>query len=70
MRFEELMEYAREQGKAQESRNTLIDLLEQYGKLPAKLRKTIEEENNLEKLRDWIRLAAKSDSIEEFMSRI
>ncbi|MCM1468177.1 MAG: Rpn family recombination-promoting nuclease/putative transposase [Alistipes sp.] len=93
MRFEELMEYAREQGreqgkelgkelgreegrgqgkaqgKVEESRNILIDILEQYGKFPEELRKTIEEENDLEKLRSWIRLAAKSDSIEEFMSK-
>lgn len=77
MKFEEIMQYNREQGEQigiakgelTAKRQAILDVLEIYGTIPEDLRKRIESENNLLKLTDWHILAVKSGSIEGFQKR-
>ena len=48
----------------------MIDLLEMYGEVPAELKKALEEEGDLEKLKEWIGLAAKVRSVSEFTDKM
>lgn len=57
-----------EQGIAQGKAEDILELLEECGEIPKDLRKTILEETDLERLRAWLKLSAKADSIEEFRS--
>lgn len=77
MKFEEIMQYNREQGEQigiakgelTAKRQAILDVLEIYGTIPEDLRKRIESENDLLKLTDWHILAVKSGSIEGFQKR-
>lgn len=94
MRFDELMAYARQEGKEEgreEGREeglkeglekglekgqerghkqAIVELLEMYGEIPAEFRQMLESEKSTEKLRDWIRLVAKVQSVSEFMDKM
>lgn len=94
MRFDELMEYAKEegmrrgieegiekgmqqgleqgleQGMKQERQQTLFELLEMQGTVSEELRALLESEHDVEKLRKWCRLAAKVQSVAEFMDKM
>lgn len=54
------------QGKAEDT----LELLEETGDVPETLRKKIMAEKDLEVLKRWLKLAAKTDSIEEFEKRM
>ena len=47
--------------------HSILELLDEYGVIPEELRQSILQESNLETLRKWHKLAAKVDSIEEFV---
>ena len=47
-----------------------IDLLEEYGPIPKELSDRINQENNLDTLKKWLKLSAKVSSIEEFVSQM
>lgn len=51
-----------EEGKAE----SILEILDALGEIPESLRKTIYEQQNLEVLKNWLRLAAKVNTIEEF----
>lgn len=78
MRFDELMEYAKEKGweegmeKGMEKgrRQTLIELLELYGEVPEELEMRLQNEEDVEKLRQWCLLAAKVQSVAEFIDKM
>ncbi|MDE7319346.1 MAG: hypothetical protein K2N46_06415 [Lachnospiraceae bacterium] len=55
-----------EEGAQKERAEAVLELLEEYGTVPDELRKKISSEVNLELLRRWHKIAAKSTSIEEF----
>ena len=48
----------------------ILDILEDKCQLPADLRSRIEDEKNLQTLTRWLKLAAKADSLEEFLSQM
>ena len=48
----------------------LLELLEELSAVPEKLRETIMEETDLSTLKRWLKLAAKSSSIEQFMENM
>lgn len=78
MKFDELMEYAkekgleegREKGREEGRRQTLLELLEMHGTVPEELRVIFENESDENQLSIWCRLAAKVQSISEFMDKM
>lgn len=44
----------------------ILSLLEDYGKIPLKMRETISAETDMDVLKQWLKAAAKADSLEEF----
>ena len=58
----------REEGRAEGARLSLCTILECKGRIPDMFRKQIETEQNLEVLRNWLVLAAKSDTMEAFLT--
>jgi len=44
-------------------------LLEEYGPLPKTWKRKIEQEENIESLNQWLKLAATAGSIEEFIRK-
>lgn len=54
-------------GKAEGKAEFIIELLEEYGKIPDKLKKRIYAQNDLLLLSNWHKIAAHVNSIEEFI---
>ena len=48
----------------------ILDLLEELGKIPEELRNKIMGEKDLETLKKWHKLAAKAESMEEFLEKM
>ena len=61
-----LIEEGIERGKAE----ALLELLEESGDIPNEIRQKILAEKDLETLKKWIKLAAKSESIQQFLINI
>ena len=53
-------------GKAED----ILELLEDIGTIPNELRERISNEKDIVKLNQWLKQAAKAESIEEFMSKM
>ena len=49
---------------------SIFEFLQDIGEVPEDLKKQIESQTDLETLSRWLKLAARSVSIEEFMSKI
>lgn len=59
-----------QRGMQQGMQQSILDILAAHGEVPADVRKTISDETMLETLRDWLRKAVRTDSVEEFVSQI
>ena len=74
MKFAELLEETKqegiEQGRGMAVVKILLSLLSEKGNIPADLKETIEKETDVDKLEVWVKLAAHSESIEEFEKNI
>lgn len=70
MFWEEYVEMLKEEGRGEEALDTLLDLLSDYGEVPEETSRILRGENDPVTLRKWIKLAAKSDSIEDFIDRM
>ena len=70
MLFEELLRTERKEGKIEDRVETITELLEELGTLPGGLKERLENESNLETLRAWCKIAAKAESIDQFMQAI
>ena len=44
----------------------VLELLTELGAVSEELRRTVMETNDLEKLKTWLKLAAKTESVEQF----
>ncbi len=66
--FEHGLEKGRSEGRTEGRTESILDLLNERGTIPEELRQSILQESNSETLRKWLKLAAKVDSIEEFIS--
>ena len=74
MLLEEKIYYERKEAaeeaaqRADQQRRTpdILELLEDYGKIPEKLQKRIEEEENPDVLKRWLKLAARCGSFAAF----
>ena len=60
----------RAEGRKEECIDNIIQYLEELSDVPEELREKIMVEQDLSVLRRWIKLAAKADSIEQFMSEM
>lgn len=61
-----IREEGKDEGKAEGKAEAIMELLEDIGAIPKELEKQIQEQKNLDILREWHKLAAHSRSIEEF----
>lgn len=66
MRFEELLRDSKKEGKVED----IIELLQEVGEVSEDLRTRIRRQTNMETLSQWLKLAAKADSVEEFESKM
>ena len=68
--MQELMAESRAEGKAEGKaegmRELVVELLKELGALSEELHYRIQQENDLQVLRGWNRLAARAESIREF----
>lgn len=60
----------RNEGKAEGHTELIKDFLSDLGTIPENISKQIDSETDLDTLRRWMKLAAKSDSIEAFIERM
>ena len=67
---EEAKEEGIEQGKKLGKQNDIIELLDDIGEVSEALKAKIRKEENRDILKKWLKLAAKSETIEEFEKKI
>ena len=60
----------RAEGRIAESKETLLLFLQNLGTVPKVLSDQIEEQGDLDVLKEWIRMAFQSKSVEEFAKKI
>ena len=78
MIFEEMLRDERAEGKAEgiaEGKTEavlemLLELMKDLGEIPDELRNRITSEKDLETLKKWHRLAARSESLDEFLEKM
>ena len=64
--FEDKRAEAKAEGRAEGKAEDILELLEDYGTVPESLRETIFLQKNLDILRQWHKLASRSQTVEEF----
>ena len=74
MIFEEMLRDERAEGKAEGKTEAvlemLLELMNDMGEIPDELRNRIASEKDLETLKKWHRLAARSESLDEFLEKM
>lgn len=70
MKFDEIMYYAKRDGKIEARVQSILELLEDYGEIPEEVRQRLEGETNLGVLKEWHKIAARAQSIQEFVDKI
>ena len=70
MIFEEMLRDERAEGKAEAVLEMLLELMKDLGEIPDELRNRITSEKDLETLKKWLRLAARSESLDEFLEKM
>ncbi len=61
---------ARAEGRAEGHRDDVLELLSNFGELSEDLRKQILEQEDEEILKKWLLLAARAESVEDFMKKM
>ena len=70
MTFQELLKDEREAGRAQGKAENVLELLRELGDVPQELEKRIMDEKDLSVLSTWLKYAAKTETIDEFISKM
>lgn len=70
MLFEELLQNERKEGKIEDRVESIIELLEDLGSVPEKLKERLEKETDMNTLKKWFKLVAKVESIEQFEAKM
>ena len=70
MIFEEMLRDERAEGKAEAVLEMLLELMNDLGEISDELRNRITSEKDLETLKKWLRLAARSESLDEFLEKM
>ncbi len=63
-------EEGRKEGKQEDRAEAILELLEDLGEIPEGLKETVFKQKDFSILKRWLKLAAKSNSLEEFQSGI
>ena len=58
------------EGKTEAVLEMLLELMKDLGEIPDELRNRITSEKDLETLKKWHRLAARSESLDEFLEKM
>lgn len=61
---------AKNEGKIEGKIEAILELLEEFGEVSNELKELIFKETDLEKIKNWLKLAAKVNSIEEFQEKM
>ena len=67
--MQETRRVSREEGKIESSIEYILELLEDIADVPSSLREQIEAQTDLDILKQWRKLAAKCEIIEEFQEK-
>lgn len=74
MRFEDILYYERKEAAekaGKEARAQAIeDLLEEYGEVPERIKRLLEETDDSDRLKKWLKLAAKVSDMQEFEEKV
>lgn len=70
MKFEEIIYYERKEADRQRRLEDIWELMEEYGEIPIEVKERMEKEENNEVLKKWHKLAAKSESINDFVKNM
>lgn len=70
MILEEMLRDERTAGRREERQSILRSFLEDFGSIPPELEKKLFEESDATVLKNWLKIAATSKSIEEFIQKI
>lgn len=70
MTMEDLINYHRRDARLEAIVESIHDLLEDYGEIPAAVSERLDREENIAVLKKWLKLAAKVHSIEEFSEKM
>lgn len=70
MKFEEIIYYERKEADRQRRLEDIWELMEEYGEIPIEVKECMEKEENNEVLKKWHKLAAKSESINDFVKNM
>lgn len=70
MKWDAMIYYERQDGKVEGRIEDILDLLEEFGVVPEDVRAVLSKETDLEKLRAWHKLAARVNSVEEFVEKM
>ena len=70
MIFQEMLREEYDEGKAEGKAEAVLNLLEELGEISDDLRVRIISEKDLDVLKRWLKQAAKSESLEEFMEKM
>ena len=65
-----ISEEFRQEGRQEAKQESILELLEELGLIPQNLENKIRKQSDLETLSHWLKLAAKSETIEEFINKI
>jgi hypothetical protein len=68
--IEDLIEDGRTEGRAEGRAQSVIDLLENTGEVTEEMKDMILSQSDVATLKEWLRLAAKTNSIEEFKAQL
>lgn len=61
---------AKNEGKIEGKIEDIFELLEELGELPEELKESVFKETDMIKIKSWLKLAAKVNSIEEFVEKM
>ena len=78
MRLDDIIYYEREEAAAEAAERAakettvqnILELLEEYGKAPEELKEKIAAQDDKETLKGWLKLAARSESLEDFEAKM
>ena len=61
---------AKNEGRIEGKIESVLELLAEYGEVSEELKEVIMKETDLEKVKKWVKLAAKVNSVEEFAEKM
>ena len=63
-------EEGRKEGRVEGQKESILEFLSELGTVPNKVQEKIMQENDLNKLREWTKLAARAETMDQFLKEI